>query len=172
MWLDAFCYLHLGLFFPWCLWLSDLWPIVGSRSTSWGPLFWTCGEKVAIAAKPDLFSSWAGRCPHYTLHARDLLPGCSAAGIWGRKCEDNEGADIKTSNRETQGTSIYAAHRQSGKNRNTENGEEREGSRNGKNMGRKRGKRAEERQTRLTFRERRQRKCQNIVSAPSTGIVP
>lgn len=39
-------------------------------------------------------------------------------------------------------------------------------------MGRKRGKRAEERRTQLTFRERRQRKCPNTVSAPSTGIVP
>lgn len=129
MWVGAFCYLHLGLFFPWCQCLLDLWPIVGSRPTSKGPLLWTCGEKVAIS---DLLSSWwvqegSGGCPHYTLRARDLLPGCSAAGIWGRKCEDNEGTDIKTSNRETQGTRTYAAHRQGGKNRNTENGEEREG---------------------------------------------
>lgn len=133
------------------------------------------GENVAIAAKPDLFSSrWvqegAGGCPHYKLRARDLLPGCSAAGIWGRKCEDNEGADIKTSNREIH---TYAAHRQSGKKqKHREWRGEREGSRNGRNMGRKRGKRAQERRTWLTLKERRQRECQNIVISPSTGIVP
>lgn len=49
----------------------------------------------------------------------------------------------------------------------TQRMERRERGRNGRNMG-KRGKRAEERRTLLMFRERRQRKSQNIVSAPST----